>query len=61
MWRYLLLIVLLICVVGLVGCSGGGLNLGGSQGPGTVPINNPGTITPPSPSPGPGNPPGPPF
>jgi hypothetical protein len=60
MWRYLLLIALILCVVAMVGCGGSGLNLGGSQSSGSVPINNPGGYTPPTNSGGSGNPPGPP-
>jgi hypothetical protein len=65
MWRYLLLIAVLIalivCVVAMVGCGGGGLNLGGSQGAGTVPLNPGSSIPNPTNSVGSGGPPTSPF
>ena len=62
MWRYLIVVALIVCLAGLIGCSGGsGLNLGGSNNPEPGPgVTN--TIIPaPVPSPGPGSPPGSPF
>jgi hypothetical protein len=62
MWRYLLILALLLCLIGLVGCAGNGLGLGGNNSTSTIAPGNSGTITPPTQSGGSGGgPPSPPY
>jgi hypothetical protein len=64
MWRILVLVALIACLVYVVGCSSGsGLNLGGITDPGTTPDDGTGVVPPPPPDTGPsdGFPPPPPV
>lgn len=61
MWRCLVVIALILCLAALVGCGGGGLNLGGNTDQGTAPVDNGTVIPPPTPVPPSDGPPAPPI